>query len=382
MTISGRVETSHSHSFRAQVKEIFRVTLVAESMSRTKGFHYIVMMDTSGSMAGEKLALAKKGAEEYVRKIPPGNVLSFLTFSDSVKVTKEVSATLDLSDSLPMVETGGETKLYTALQAAFDLARRREVPGWIVILTDGEPTDVMQPEMYRALKIPKGFQLIEFGIGNDYNEGILKALADASGGSLFYIPNPSELPSMLEKSAVEQVAAKNVKVEFLGSSAVSLLNYQGPPANINAVSGATKIWGDVIIPANHSGQIAEVRVSYDDDVDGKRKEFSLPIAVSASSSEEEFMSGVNKALISEFKYYQGLEQYYKDLASGKLREAEKTMKLMTLNAEQTRRTDLIEVTKRLSSNLEMTKKLGGSTEMTKNLSKEAASEATKKARGS
>jgi len=48
-------------------------------------------------------------------------------------------------------------------------------------------TDVTKPEQYSKLKMPTGFQMIEFGIGADYNQSILKALADASGGTLHNI---------------------------------------------------------------------------------------------------------------------------------------------------------------------------------------------------
>jgi len=64
-----------------------------------------------------------------------------------------------------------------------------------------------------------------------------------------------------------------------------------------------------------------------------------------------------------------------------LKEATKTMNQLSANAEQTRRTDLIEATKRLSDQHEATLRLGGSTESTNRLLKEAASETTKRTRG-
>jgi Ca-activated chloride channel family protein len=373
---------SHGFSFEAPVKSVFKISLIAERLARAQGFHYVIMVDTSGSMAGEKMALAKKGAEEFVKKIPSDNYLSFLTFSDSVKVLKEYSESMSLSDCLPMMTVGGETKLYSALLTAFELANKHEIPGWIVLLTDGEPTDVIQPEAYKALRIPKGFEMIEFGIGDTYNEGMLKALADSSGGKLFHMADPTQVPISLGQSAVSEVAAKNVIVELNSVGAVKLLNFPGPPANLNAVVNATKIWGDVLIPANFSGQILDVHVTYDEPSDGNKKELNIPVSIVTTNQKEKFMASINKAVIAEYNYYQTLEKYYADLASGSVKQAEKTMKLLASNAEQTRRLDLIQSTKKLSSSLEQTKKLGATTEATKKLSKEAASEATKRARSS
>jgi len=57
------------------------------------------------------------------------------------------------------------------------------------------------------------------------------------------------------------------------------------------------------------------------------------------------------------------------------------MNQLSTSAEQTRRTDLIEATKRLSEKQEETLRLGGSAESTNKLLKEVASETTKRTRG-
>lgn len=382
MTISARLELSHSYSFDAPIRAVFRLTLVPEKLISARGFHYVVVIDISGSMTGEKLDLARRGAEEYVRKIPNGNYLSFLTFSDNVRVLKEFSASISLSDCLPMITAGGETKLYSALRTVFELAERREIPGWIVLLTDGEPTDVTQPTAYKALRIPKGFEMIEFGIGSTYMEDLLKALAESSGGKLFHITDPAQLPTSMESNAVNEVAAKNLTVEYTGQSPLRLLNYPGPPTNINAVANSVKIWGDVMIPTKFSGQVLGLKISYEDTTDGTVKRLDLLASVDCALDKEKFIGGVRPSLVSEYSYYQSLQKYYEDLASGNIRRAERTMKLLTASAEQTRRGDLVDVTRRLSENLEQTRKLGGSIEMTRNLSKEAASEVTRKSKGS
>jgi len=100
-----------------------------------------------------------------------------------------------------------------------------------------------------------------------------------------------------------------------------------------------------------------------------------------AKNEREYMQGIRNNLISEFAYYQGLEEYYKELAAGKIKEATRTMGQLSSNAEQTRRADIIESTKRLSEQHEETIRLGGTSENTNRLLKEAASETTKRTRG-
>src|SRR6266567_4273127 len=344
MTLSARTELSHTYSYDSKIDAIFKLTLVAERRTEAKGFHHIIVLDTSKSMDGQKIELAKNGAQEYVKSIPSGNMVSVVLFSSTVQAYPETK----FSEVLPKIRASGLTALYAALQSAFEIAQKSRLPGWIVLLTDGEPTDVTKPEQYSKLKMPTGFQMIEFGIGADYNQSILKALADASGGMLHNITDAQKLklPSLMQESAVNEVGARNINVDF-GNPDVKILNYKGPPVSIN----------------------------------DKKKTINARVEVRLAKNDEQFSEGINNNLTSEFAYYQGLEEYYQHLAAGQLKEATKTMNQLSANAEQTRRTDLIEATKRLSDQHEQTLKLGGSTESTNRLLKEAASETTKRTRG-
>jgi Ca-activated chloride channel family protein len=376
MTISLRTELSHSYSYDTDVNAVFKVTLVGEKHAEAKGFHYIIVLDTSHSMAGKKIALAKKGALEYRNRIPAGNEISFITFSDTVHSYPK----RDLASILPEIKAEGMTALYSALTTAFETAKKSGGSGWILLLTDGHPTDVKKPEAYSGLKIPAGFRIIEFGIGDDYREDILKALADASGGLLYHITDEESLPNLMMESAVSQVAGRNITVDF-GSPNVHVLNYTGPPVKINALENIAKIWGQVELPAGFKGRLLNVQASYNDVVDGSMKTVNAPVEIRPAKNNEEYQRGTRDSLLSEFKYYQGLEEYYKQLASGQFKEATRTINQLSANAEQTRRTDIIESTRRLAETHEQTLKLGTSTENTSRLLKEAASETTKRTRG-
>src|SRR6266571_2482674 len=336
MTLSARTELSHTYSYDSKIDAIFKLTLVAERRTEAKGFHHIIVLDTSKSMDGQKIELAKNGAQEYVKSIPSGNMVSVVLFSSTVQAYPETK----FSEVLPKIRASGLTALYAALQSAFEIAQKSRLPGWIVLLTD------------------------------------------ASGGMLHNITDAQKLklPSLMQESAVNEVGARNISVDF-GTPEVKILNYKGPPVSINAVETVAKIWGRVPIPAGFNGRLLNIQVTYSDTIDDKKKTISAPVEVRVARNEEQFSEGINNNLVSEFAYYQGLEEYYQHLAAGQLKEATKTMNQLSANAEQTRRTDLIEATKRLSDQHEATLRLGGSTESTNRLLKEAASETTKRTRG-
>ena len=378
MTISLRTELSHPYSYDSDVESVFKITLVGEKQAEAKGFHHIIVLDTSHSMAGKKIELAKKGALEYAKRIPVGNKISFISFADSVRTNPNV----DLANILPKIKAEGMTALYSALTSAFETAQKTGGQGWILLLTDGHPTDVKKPEAYASLKPPVGYRMIEFGIGDDYREDILKTLADTSGGLLYHLTDPEKLPNLMQENAVNQIAGRNITVDFEGAPGVKVLNYTGPPVQINALENIAKIWGEVEVPAGFKGRLMDVAVSYNDAVDGSRKTMTVPVDVRVAKNDQEYEQGIRNNLLSEFKYYQGLEEYYKQLAAGQFKEATKTINELSTTAEQTRRADIIESTRRLSEQHEQTLRLGNkSAENTSRLLKEAASETTKRTRG-
>src|SRR2546427_12528703 len=105
-------------------------------------------------MAGKKLELAKKGAQEYWSRIPTGNKVSFITFSDSVHTYPDTN----LSTTLPGIKATGMTALYSALTTAFDMAAKSGGSGWILPLPDGHPTDTARTEPYSASNTPQAFK--------------------------------------------------------------------------------------------------------------------------------------------------------------------------------------------------------------------------------
>jgi len=379
MTISTRVEISHKYSFNSQVRAVFRIIIVPERVTTATGFHYIILLDTSGSMYGVKLDTAKNGAIELLNRIPRGNKITFITFSSSVNVLSEYADAPSLVSQIQQINAGGQTVLYTALGKAIEIAKRYEMPGYIILLTDGQPTDVTDITPYERVTLPPGFKVIAFGIGDDYNEQLLKTLADKSGGILNHINDPMEVANALPQAAVTEIGAKNVTVDIISESPVKLLNYPGPPVKLGAVEGVVRILGEITVPPNYTGNLMTVKVNYEDPASGRPDSQVSIIQIIPARDTQTFLSGINNDLLSEYQYYALMNKLSSDLSANNLTEATRTLQQMQQLAQQTRKIELMETTRRLQQSLETTRRLGN-TEQTKKLSKEVSSEVTKKLR--
>jgi Ca-activated chloride channel family protein len=381
MTISMKLFGSHKYSFTFPAKYVFKIVLVPEKVATAKGFHYVLLIDTSGSMEGFKIDLARRGALELINKIPEGNKVSVISFGESVKVLAEGVEPKSATSGIENLVAGGSTPFFSALLQAVSLIKKYGLPAYLILLTDGNPTDVTVLDNYQNLQFPPNVKVVAYGIGDDYNEILLRLLADKTGGVFEHVSDVNRIVELLPKAVSTSIGGQDVKVDIKSEGQVKLLNYNGPPVSINAIESAVIVWGEASLPANFSGQFLNVTVTYKDPVTNSQQTLTGSLSVRPASSQQEYVSGIDQDLVSEYNYYALLDKYGRDLSSMNLAEATRTLSQMNQLAQQTRRLDLVEQTKRLQNSLEQTKRLGSS-EATKRLAKEVQSEVTKKLRSS
>ncbi|AWS00716.1 VWA domain-containing protein [Metallosphaera hakonensis JCM 8857 = DSM 7519] len=357
---------------------MLRITLVPESKFDAKNFHYIILIDRSYSMKGEKLDMAKEGARLLIENLPKDSYFSLLTFNEKIDIIKEHVHPSPVN--LDQVKVGSGTAMYKALQEAFSLASKYNQPTFAILLTDGEPSDMgCMPGLsrkfnlakclpvYQGLTVPENVQIISFGLGEEYSEAILTEVSEKGRGFFYHVTDPSEIPDKMPKLAKSQIAASNVVVDLISESPVKLLNYSELPVRINAVEGVVKIYGETVIPRGYEGKFITLKLNYDDENGRQNKviEFSLKRA----QSQQDFVSGLNRDLLMEYEYLRTLQDYSRDVEANNLVEATKKLDRLKEIAEQTRRQDLQETA------LELTRKMSSGEG-----SKEIASEVTRKMR--
>lgn len=103
----------------------------------------VVLLDTSGSMMGEKLMHAKDGVTEFVQALKPGDEALVIAFSDSINALGRFG--LDartIERAVKRVDAGAGTRLYDAViegaRAIADPGRKEKRA--ILLLSDGADT--------------------------------------------------------------------------------------------------------------------------------------------------------------------------------------------------------------------------------------------------
>lgn len=164
---------------------------------RTINKDIIFVLDTSGSMNGDKIRQAKDALRFCINNLRKGdrfNVIGFATGVIPYKHAltevneKSVNGALSFIDDF---DAKGGTNINDALKSALRMFTGSGRPGMVVFLTDGEPT-VGETGMKSILKNIEGAnktgaRIFVFGVGYDVNSHLLDKIAETHRGLSEYV---------------------------------------------------------------------------------------------------------------------------------------------------------------------------------------------------
>ncbi len=154
-----------------------------------------LVIDVSGSMAGQPLERAKAAAVEFVNRLAPEDQVTVLSFGSQVRQVQAFTIDRELlRRSISGLVAVGNTKLYDALYIGVEevskSSLRRKV---VVLLSDGDDTQsARRLEEGVQLASAQGVVVFTIGVGAAPSN-ILQSMADQTGGSNLTSPSPGEL---------------------------------------------------------------------------------------------------------------------------------------------------------------------------------------------
>lgn len=155
-----------------------------------------VVVDVSGSMAGEKINAARASLMQFVDLLDDRDRLQIVLFNNEVRTMAPLSRLSEKRDDIRRrvagITEGGGTALYDAINFAFDDLRANADPKHIraiVVLSDGQDT-ASQGINLESLLVKIGVTQEEGGasikvftiaFGDDADPAVLKRIAEATG---------------------------------------------------------------------------------------------------------------------------------------------------------------------------------------------------------
>ena len=183
-----------------------------------------LVIDRSGSMAGEPLKQAIKAGEALVERLGTDDVLSVVVYDDKADTVLEPEHVGDkgaIRQRIRAVKAGGCTNLSGGwLKGCEHVLSRRggAMINRVLLLTDGQANaGVTKPDLLIKTareKAEQGVVTTTLGFGSNFDEDLLIGMARAAGGHFYFIQTPDDAASVfeIEAESLAEVAAQNLTV--------------------------------------------------------------------------------------------------------------------------------------------------------------------------
>lgn len=156
-----------------------------------------VVVDRSGSMAGEKLDQARSAALQVVEGLEEGEFFNLIIYNEAVEPFAEKPVVVNRDNIIrarkfiQSIRVSGGTNIHGALQRAIAQPVRKGTVPIVLFLTDGLPTIGETSEKRIREKASDANRnrrrIFTFGVGVDVNTPLLSRLADDSRATATYV---------------------------------------------------------------------------------------------------------------------------------------------------------------------------------------------------
>lgn len=310
-----------------------------------------LVIDRSTSMSGDRIEKARDAAIMAVNMLDESDTLSVVAYDSNVEVIVPATRVRDKQKLIEQIRQNirprGMTALFAGVSKGVEQVDRhldREQVNRIILLSDGQanigPTSVSELAGLARIAAKKGVAITTIGIGRDYNEDLMTAIAGYSDGNHSFVEKTADLEKAFIKEFddVMSVVAQDVEVIIKVAGEVTPVRLLGRDGEIRGDTVTVKLnqlYSNQekyvlleVIPAKgvrrESKPLAEVRVSYDNLASNSKETHQERLALRYTDSETEMKQAVvEEVLVDSAIQRMALEneRAIKLLDEGKLEEA-------------------------------------------------------------
>ena len=200
-----------------------------------------VVLDTSGSMSGDKIEDAKRSILRLLSEMRDEDEIAMVRYSSSAEVVQSLTRVGNVRSSLTQrireITADGGTNIPEGLRrgmSALDEAGKGRVKR-IVLVSDGLDSTRAQAESLAHSSFASGITVSSLGIGNDFDEAYMGAVAQNGHGNFAFIKEGASLAQFLKRELEEssKTTIEHASVELRLPEGMRFVSATGADATVS-----------------------------------------------------------------------------------------------------------------------------------------------------
>jgi Mg-chelatase subunit ChlD len=164
----------------------------------------VLVVDSSGSMDGEKIAWAKAAAVAAAEMLGRRDYIGVVAFDSAARwiVPLQRNGTASRTRSrIRQLGAGGGTDMMPGLQQGYEAIEKAEASiKHVIALTDGQTAPAAFNQLAAKMRAA-GITTSGVAVGPDADRTVLSGIAKAGGGKFYYLGNPKAIPRIFMREA-------------------------------------------------------------------------------------------------------------------------------------------------------------------------------------
>lgn len=292
-----------------------------------------LVIDRSGSMSSaNKIDYARQAASYAVQQLQGSDRVSVVIFDDAIEVLVPTTPVLDkrsITHRIDRIQPRGSTNLHGGwLEGGVQVSHHLKPSqlNRVIVLSDGLANvgetnpDVISSDVHGLAQ--RGVSTSTMGLGDDYNEDLLEAMAASGDGNYYYIESPDQLPDIFqtELQGLMATCGRKVSLGIQPANGVELLdvfndlektphgNYQLP--NLIMGNPFQVVLRLKVPPMKDSRPLCQFRLAWDSPDTEARQVLRVPYQLPV----------VNKATLEEFPFNAEVQQQVAQLIAARAKQ--------------------------------------------------------------
>jgi Ca-activated chloride channel homolog len=313
-----------------------------------------IVIDKSGSMAGDRIERAKEAAIMAVNGLSPNDIVAIIAFDNTIELVTPATKVTDkelIAQAIRNIREEGGTGLFAGVSKGAAEVRKffdKNRVNRVILLSDGQanigPSSPTELGQLGSMLAREGMSVTTIGLGADYNEDLMTQLAAFSDGNHAFVENSQDLTRIFQREFgdVGSVVAQEVEVIIRlkpGFRPLRILGREGEITDGLVRLRMNQLYSqqekyvvlEVEVPTGKAGanaNLAGVEVSYLNMHSKNKEKLERTVSVSYTESEADVVKATDKeAMVSAVQQVSNEKnkQALKLRDSGRVEEAKKVM---------------------------------------------------------